>query len=219
MTNKQVIQKTTEFVKETFRGREAAHDWWHIARVHKVALAIAQEEKANTYVVELAALLHDAWDHKYYNGDSSVGPHEAGKWLSNCQVDPKDIAHVQHIIANMSYNQSFSADRQELTLEGKIVQDADRLDALGAIGIARTFAYGGAKGRLLYDPEKAPQKFSSPEEYKKGDSSSINHFYEKLLLLKDLMNTATAKQIAQELHEFMELFLDRFHKEWEGKSY
>lgn len=218
MTSNQIIQKTAEFVKKKLYGEGSGHDWFHIERVWRNAKHLTQFEKGDVVVVELAALLHDISDWKFNNGDESVGPRIASEWLISLNVDQEIIEHVAEIIRELSFKGAKVKSKIH-TIEGMIVQDADRLDALGAIGIARTFAYGGYKNKLMYDPNQKPVLHDSAEQYKSNNSSSINHFYEKLLLLKDLMNTQAAKEMAQERHAFMQLFLDRFYKEWEGKSY
>ncbi|HAL49824.1 MAG: Metal dependent phosphohydrolase [Candidatus Uhrbacteria bacterium GW2011_GWD2_41_121] len=212
-----IIQKTAQYAKETLFGDASGHDWWHVYRVWKSAINIAKGEKADLFIVEITALLHDIADYKLHDGDDSIGPRKAREWLESLSVDADAIDHVASIIANMSFKGAGVESKLE-TLEGRIVQDADRLDAIGAIGIARTFAYGGSKGREMYDPEVKPEMHTSFDKYKNNSSPTINHFYEKLLLLKDLMNTETAKQIAKDRHEFMEGYLDEFYKEWEGNK-
>lgn len=215
MYDKKVIDKTVEFVKNKLEGEGSGHDWWHIYRVWKSAIYLARMEGAGLYTVELAALLHDIADWKFHNGDENVGPQVAGAWLRELSVDEEIITHVCDIIRHLSFKGAKVATQMS-TLEGMVVQDADRLDAIGAIGIARTFAYGGNKGREMYNPEIKPELHESFEQYKKNSGPTINHFYEKLLLLKDMMNTETAKELAKERHEFMEDFLKQFYKEWEG---
>lgn len=210
-----IIQKTKEYVKNKQSGESSGHDWWHTVRVYNTAISIANKENADKRVVALAALLHDIADYKFNNGDETIGPKMARSWLKENEVDEDIMNEVSDIIANMSFKGS-NIDSSMKTLEGKIVQDADRLDAIGAIGIARTFAYGGSKGRAIYNPDIPPADFKSFEEYKSNNSSTINHFYEKLLLLKKLMNTKTAKEIAEGRHNFMESFLQRFLEEWNG---
>lgn len=211
-----LIEKTKAFVKETLKNAEGGHDWFHIERVYNNAVHIAQGEKVNALIVALGALLHDIADSKFHNGDETVGPRIATEFLIKNNADSTVVDHVVNIIKNVSFkggNFDKSFDSQEL----KVVQDADRLDAIGAIGIARTFNYGGHKMRKLYDPEIPPKLDMTPEEYKKSTAPTINHFYEKLLLLKDLMYTATAKKIAKQRHAYMEDFLKQFYAEWEGK--
>jgi uncharacterized protein len=217
MDKESVIRKTEEHIKNKLSGESSGHDWWHVYRVWKMAINICKEEKADLFVVQLASLLHDISDWKFNSGDDDVGPKLAREWLEKMQVDEETISHVCIIIKEMSFKGA-DVPSQMKTKEGMIVQDADRLDAIGAMGIARTFAYGGHKGREIYNPNIKPKRHKSFEEYKNNKSPTINHFYEKLLLLKDLMNTKTGKKIAEERHEFMKQFLDRFFNEWEGKS-
>lgn len=212
-----LIEQTKKYVKQTLKNAEGGHDWFHIERVYKNALLIAKEENCNLEVVQLAALLHDIADSKFHNGDETIGPKIAKKFLEQENVAKDTIAHVLAIIENISFKGgNFKQNFKSIELE--IVQDADRLDAIGAIGIARTFNYGGFKNRTLYNPEIKPNLSMSKEEYKNATSPTINHFYEKLLLLKDKMNTPTGKKIAVERHAFMELFLKQFYSEWEGKA-
>lgn len=212
-----IIDKTAEFVKSKLDGDGSGHDWWHVYRVYKIAVNIAKNEKADILIVSLAALLHDIADYKFHNGDVEIGPKVARHWLEAQGVDQSVITHICSIIKDISFKGA-KVSSNMATLEGKIVQDADRLDAIGAIGISRTFAYGGSKNRKMYDPNIKPEFHETFEQYKNNDSTSINHFYEKLLLLKDLMNTESAKIIAQKRHEFMVNFLETFYDEWEGKK-
>lgn len=212
----EILAQTEQYVKEKLSGEGSGHDWWHIHRVRQNALALCTEEQTDPFVVELAALLHDIGDHKFYGGDISVGPRLAREWLSSRGVDEAIIAHVSEIIADLSFKGS-GVPTPMRTQEGMVVQDADRLDAIGAIGIARTFAYGGHKNRLLYDPDIPPTDHHSFEAYQKSSAPTINHFYEKLLLLKDRMNTPTARRLAEGRHAFMEQFLSQFFAEWEGE--
>jgi uncharacterized protein len=212
----EIIEQTIRFVKEQLKNAEGGHDWFHIERVYKNALLIAKEEKCDIEVVKLAALLHDIADSKFHNGDESVGPKTARTFLEAQNVKEETILHVIAIIENISFKGG-NFDQQFHSKELAIVQDADRLDAIGAIGIARTFNYGGFKNRALYDPEIAPNLSMSKEEYKKSEAPTINHFYEKLLLLKDKMNTETGKKIAKKRHDFMIHFLAQFYAEWEGE--
>jgi uncharacterized protein len=212
----EIIEHTIRFVKEQLKNAEGGHDWFHIERVYKIALLIAKEEKCDLEVVKLAALLHDIADSKFHNGDESVGPKTARTFLEAQNVKEETILHVIAIIENISFKGG-NFDQQFHSKELEIVQDADRLDAIGAIGIARTFNYGGFKNRALYDPEIAPNLSMSKEEYKKSEAPTINHFYEKLLLLKDKMNTETGKKIAKKRHDFMIHFLAQFYAEWEGE--
>ncbi|MCX2473020.1 HD domain-containing protein [Pedobacter sp. MC2016-05] len=209
------IQKTIDFVKQTLANAEAGHDWFHIERVYKTAQNINRKENGDELVVAFSALLHDIADPKFNGGDETLGPEMAAVFLQSIHVDQAIIDHVKLIIENMSFKNSF--DQNVFTSkEMQIVQDADRLDAIGAIGIARAFTYGGFKNRVLYDPAIKPEQHLSKETYKNTTAPTINHFYEKLLLLKDLMNTAAGKTIAEERHEFMLLYLAHFYSEWEG---
>lgn len=211
------IQQTLQFVKKELKNAEAGHDWWHIERVWKTAKEIAKHEDVNLEVVEFAALLHDIADAKFHNGDEEIGPKKAGDFLKSIDVAQETVQHVQQIIRNMS----FKASLGEITFsspEMLVVQDADRLDAIGAIGIARAFTYGGFKNRELYNPDILPQVNQSKEAYKNTTAPTINHFYEKLLLLKDKMNTLTGKRLANQRHQFMEQYLEQFYAEWEGEK-
>lgn len=213
----EIIEHTIRFVKEQLKNAEGGHDWFHIERVYKNALLIAEGEDCDITVVKLGALLHDIADSKFYNGDESVGPKTARTFLEAQNVKEETILHVIAIIENISFKGG-NFEQQFRSKELEIVQDADRLDALGAIGIARTFNYGGFKNRTLYNPEIAPNLSMTKEEYKKSDAPTINHFYEKLLLLKDKMNTDTGKKIAKKRHDFMVHFLAQFYAEWEGEA-
>jgi uncharacterized protein len=210
------IQKTIDFVQKTLANAEAGHDWFHIERVFKTAQTINQQENGDELVVAFAALLHDIADPKFNNGDEELGPNMAASFLASIAVDAEVIAHVKLIIQNMSFKNSFDG-AGFTSKEMQIVQDADRLDAIGAIGIARAFTYGGFKNRVLYDPAILPEEHLTKESYKNTTAPTINHFYEKLLLLKDMMNTDAGKAIAKERHNFMLLYLEHFYKEWEGK--
>lgn len=217
MDNSAIINNTIAFVKETLKNAEGGHDWFHTERVYNNALLIAKKEKGiDLLVIELGALLHDIADSKFYNGDEMIGPIKARNFLQNLFVAESVILHVENIIKNISFkggnfNQNFTSK------ELRIIQDADRLDAIGAIGIARCFNYGGYKNRQLYDPNIAPNLEMTKEEYKNSTAPTINHFYEKLLLLKDKMNTESGKKIAEKRHKFMELYLEQFYSEWDGK--
>lgn len=217
MEKNQIIEKTAEYVKNSLLGESSGHDWWHIFRVWNLGKKIAILESADSFIVELACLLHDIADFKLNNGDENIGPRLAREWLTKLSVDNSIIDHVVKIISTSSFKGA-SAKNKIDTLEGKCVQDADRLDAIGAIGIARCFAFGGYRGNVIYDPSIPVKINMSEEEYKKADHTQINHFYEKLLLLKDLMNTKTAKKIAKERHKFIEQFVRRFLEEWDGKK-
>lgn len=211
------IQETESHVRAQLLGEGSGHDWWHIERVRTNALLIAREEDVDLVVVELAALLHDIADHKFHDGDDTVGPRVARAWLESIGVDEGTIAHVCDIIATLSFKGAGTSSQMR-SREGMVVQDADRLDAIGAIGIARTFAYGGHANREIYNPDIPPVQHGSFEEYKTNSSPTINHFHEKLLLLKGRMNTRTARRIAEGRHRFMETFLDQFHREWNGDA-
>ncbi len=212
-----LIDTTILFVKQKLENAEAGHDWFHIERVYKNALLIAQQEDCQLEIVKLGALLHDIADSKFHNGDETIGPKTARAFLEAQQADPATINHVVNIIENISFKGG-NFEKKFSSIELEIVQDADRLDAIGAIGIARTFNYGGYKNRPLYDPAIAPVLNMSKEEYKNNESPTLNHFYEKLLLLKEKMNTETGKKLAQERHRFMEVFLSQFYSEWDGEK-
>ncbi len=214
MGRSEIIDKTIEFVKNTLAEAEGGHDWWHICRVWETAREIAlSEEKADLFVVELAALLHDIADYKFHDGDESIGPRMAREFLRSLQVDSEVVTHVEQIIANISFKGG-NEQPSFTSLELEVVQDADRLDAMGAIGIARTFNYGGHKNREIYNPDIKPDLQMDKETYTKSSAPTINHFYEKLLLLKNRMNTGTGKQLAERRHKFMLDFLDEFYREW-----
>ncbi|MEO7976999.1 HD domain-containing protein [Flavobacterium sp.] len=215
MNSIDLINKTISFVKETLNDAEGGHDWFHIERVYKNAILIAKDTDCDLVVVQLGALLHDIADSKFYNGDETIGPKTACLFLESEHVSEKIIQHVVNIIENISYKGG-NFEKKFSSIELDIVQDADRLDAIGAIGVARAFNYGGFKNRSLYNPEIAAVTNMTKEEYKTNNAPTINHFYEKLLLLKDKMNTKTGKQIASERHQFMETFLSQFYAEWEG---
>lgn len=217
MENKILIEKTIEFVKVQLENAEGGHDWFHIERVYKNTLAIAKTEKCELLVCQLGALLHDIADSKFHNGDEKIGPKTARNFLESQNVPEEITEHVIKIIENISFKGG-NFEKKFNSTELQIVQDADRLDAIGAIGIARCFNYGGFKNRTIYNPEIKPHLYMTKEEYKNSDSPTINHFYEKLLLLKDKMNTESGKKIAQERHEFMETFLEQFYAEWEGQK-
>jgi uncharacterized protein len=212
-----IIDNTILFVKQQLAMAEGGHDWFHIERVYRNALLIADGEECNLMVVKLAALLHDIADSKFHQGDETVGPKVARAFLEKEQMEEAVIAHVIAIIENISFKGgNFETKFQSKELA--IVQDADRLDAIGAIGIARTFNYGGYKNRPLYNPAITPNLHMSKEEYKQSDSPTLNHFYEKLLLLKDKMNTVTGRKLAESRHRFMEHFLSEFYAEWDGEQ-
>ena len=220
MDKKQIINLTAKHIRQLLKDNESAHDWWHIYRVWKLAKHIAKSEvNSDIFVVELTALLHDIADWKFHEGDESIGPKEAKKWLDSLGVDLHITTHVSKIIETMSYKGAKVYTPMK-TIEGKIVQDADRLDAIGAIGIARTFNFGGFLKRPIYDPDIKPEQHKNSDQYKSSTKTgtTINHFYEKLLLLKDRLNTKTAKSISLGRHKFMEEFLKRFYSEWEGRE-
>ncbi|WP_162126759.1 HD domain-containing protein [Flavobacterium phycosphaerae] len=212
-----IIDATIRFVKQQLENAEGGHDWFHIERVYKNALLIAEGETCDITVVKLGALLHDIADSKFHNGDEMVGPKTARAFLEGENVSEEIILHIINIIENISFKGG-NFEKQFSSKELQIVQDADRLDAIGAIGIARCFNYGGFKNRALYNPNIQPNLNMSKEEYKKSESPTINHFYEKLLLLKDKMNTQTGKNIAAERHRYMENFLSQFYAEWDGEK-
>lgn len=218
MTETQLVEATIAFVKKTLQGAEGGHDWFHIQRVFRNTLLIAKDEKVDILTVSLAALLHDIADAKFHKGDEAIGPKLASDFLKSLAVDKKTIGHVIKIIKNMSFKNNLgeSVKNPFDSLELQVVQDADRLDAIGALGIARAFNYGGFKNRAIYNPDIAPKLNMSKAEYKKSEAPTINHFYEKLLLLKDRMNTDTGKKLADERHQFMLVYLEQFYKEWEA---
>ena len=215
MDKEQIIKNTIEFVKETLKGAEGGHDYFHIERVYKNASLIAKNENVDIFVVSLGALLHDIADSKFYGGDETVGPKKARAFLEKENVLEEVIIHVENILKNISFKGG-NFEKKFTSAELDVVQDADRLDAIGAIGIARCFNYGGFKNRELYNPEILPKLNMTKEEYKKSRTPTINHFYEKLLLLKDKMNTETGQRIAEDRHLFMEQFLQQFYNEWNG---
>ena len=216
MNNNEVIDITIKYVKKELQGAEGGHDWWHIERVWRNAKLISRSEHVDIFIVELAALLHDIADTKFHNGDENIGPEKAKQFLESLSVEKEIIVHVENIIRNISFKGgNFTKDFNSPELA--VVQDADRLDAIGAIGIARAFNYGGFKNREIYNPSIAPDLKMNKETYKKSNAPTINHFYEKLLLLKGLMNTKTGKKLAEERHRFMQFFLEEFYSEWEGK--
>lgn len=218
MDKERIIEKTIEFVKNKLEGEGSGHDFWHIYRVYNLAVGLAKEEngEVDLFIVKLGALLHDIADWKFNNGDTSVGGKISEEFLRSLEVEEKVIEQVVYIVENISFKGAGEQTKIK-TLEGSIVQDADRLDAIGAIGIARVFAYGGHAGREIYNPNVKYEKHKNFEEYKKSKGTSVNHFYEKLLLLKDLMNTETGKRYAEKRHKFMENYLEEFYGEWEGR--
>jgi uncharacterized protein len=217
MDQEKIIANTITFVKKELKDAEGGHDWFHIERVFKNTILISREEKVDVFIVSLAALLHDIADPKFYNGDETIGPRVASEFLKKQKVSSSIIEHVVHIIKHISFKNSFDKESEKFTsIELKVVQDADRLDAIGAIGIARCFNYGGFKNRTLYNPAISPNLTMTKEQYKTSDAPTMNHFYEKLLLLNDQMNTASGKKIAAKRHDFMEMYLTQFYDEWNG---
>jgi uncharacterized protein len=214
MDKELIINKAKDYAKIKLEGEGTGHDWFHILRVYKTSIYIGEKENADLFVVGLTALLHDIADWKFNEGNSDIGPKLSRDLLESLKVDEDIIDKVTKIIESMSFKGGTTNADQE-TMEGKVVQDADRLDAIGAIGIARAFAYGGYKERELYNPNIEPQKYKNFEEYKKNIGTTVNHFYEKLLLLKDLMNTESGKSMAVQRHEFMESYLEQFFREWD----
>ncbi len=215
--SEELIRACEQYVKTELAGAEGGHDWWHIHRVRNLALTIAKQEQANLLVVELAALLHDIADPKFHQGDEEIGPRKAAIFLNEQQVNGDISQHVLQIIRHLSFKNSFDKHHTFSSKELHVVQDADRLDAIGAIGIARTFNYGGFKNRLIYDPSIPPENYQNKEAYKNSTAPTINHFYEKLLLLKDGMKTTTGKELAAQRHAFMEQYLAQFFAEWDGE--
>jgi uncharacterized protein len=216
MDKTNIINNTISFVKETLEGAEGGHDWFHIERVYNNAKLIAKDEYVDGFIVTLGALLHDIADAKFYDGDETIGPKKARAFLESQDVTEEIIVHVENIIQFISFKSSLASGEKFTSPELDVIQDADRLDAIGAIGIARCFNYGGFKNRALHNPEISPNLNMSKEEYKKSTAPTINHFYEKLLLLKDKMNTETGKRIAADRHAYMEGFLQQFYDEWNG---
>lgn len=216
-THTQWVNQTIQYVKETLYHAEGGHDWWHVYRVWQLAKTIAKSENVKGIIVELGALLHDIADAKFNDGNETIGPAKAHAFLSKIGVDTTTINAVVYIIQNISFKGGFESD-QPKPIELQVVQDADRLDAIGAIGVARAFNYGGFKNRKLYNPNIPPAQYTNKEAYKNNTAPTINHFYEKLLLLKDKMNTDTGKKIALHRHQYMLHFLEQFFNEWEGKA-
>ncbi len=213
MNKKLIIKKTEAFIKKTIFNNESCHDWWHVYRVWNLAKKIASTERVDGFVVELGALLHDIADAKLHNGDETIGPRKAREFLQSVKVDEEIINHVENIIANISFRGELDVQKFK-SPELSVIQDADRLDAIGAIGIARTFSFGGYKNRSIFDPKIKPRFKMNKNQYINHQGTTINHFYEKLLLLKDKMNTATGKKLAQHRHKILENFLKDFFAEW-----
>lgn len=218
MTDAALVEKTIDYIKDTLKDAEGGHDWFHTQRVFKNTLLIAKDENVDILVVSLGALLHDVADAKFHGGNEEIGPRKAREFLTSLKVPGKTVNHVVNIVRHISFKNSLGKSRKKpfTSKELKVVQDADRLDAMGAIGIARAFNFGGFKNRPLYNPEIPPHPNMSKAAYKKSDGPTINHFYEKLLLLKDGMQTKAGKKLAQERHEFMLAYLEQFYKEWNG---
>lgn len=214
MNKELIIKNTVDFVKMKLSDDSSGHDWWHIYRVWQLAKTLYKTEQGDLFVIELAALLHDIADWKFHETEEA-GLDEVRKWLNSQNVESTVSKKVIEIIANVSFKGAGVKDKM-ISIEGKIVQDADRLDAIGAIGVARTFAFGGKFGNQMHNPNEKHQMHNSFSEYKKLKGTTVNHFYEKLFLLKDRMNTKSAKKIASERHQFMELFLNQFYDEWDG---
>lgn len=212
-----LIDTTVEYVKQTMMGDATGHDWWHVYRVWQMAIRIGRETDADMTVVQLGALLHDIADWKFHDGDLEIGPKVAREWLNSCGAPNDVIDQVVYIVASSSFKGAGVPD-VHATLESQVVQDADRLDAIGALGIARAFAYGGSVGNQMFDPGLEVQFHDSAESYRSSPSSTVNHFHEKLLLLKDRLNTEPARRIADGRHAYMETFLQQFHREWNGES-
>jgi len=212
-----ILAKTREYVRSQLEKQDVdpGHDWWHIHRVVTNALFIGKQEMADAFIVELAALLHDIGDFKFHLGDEAAAPRMTRAWLESLGVDETTISYVVEIVLGISFKGASAASESRMrTLEGKVVQDADRLDAMGAVGVARAFVYGGFTGREIYNPYIKPQQYENFQEYKNSSGPTINHFYEKLLLLKELMNTKTGSKMAETRHAFMLRYLKQFFKEW-----
>lgn len=217
MEREEIVNHTTDYVRERFEGEPSGHDWWHLYRVWKNSIIIGEHEDVDMHIVQLAALLHDIADWKFNNGNENIGLNAARELLGSLGEDEEVVTQVCEIIETLSFKGAGVINKMK-TKEGEVVQDADYLDAIGAIGIARTFAYGGSAGRVMYDPSIKPEFHDSFESYKRSRGTVINHFYEKLLLIKDLLNTDTARNIAKRRQQFMEDFLKEFYQEWEGKT-
>jgi len=214
MNNQEIIHKTADFIRSEFKTEGSGHDWFHVDRVRKMALRIGRQEGCDLFITEMAALLHDLDDWKLTDSESHF-PSRAAKWLDDLSVDAEIALHTLQIIEDVSFKGA-GTDTPVRSAEAAVVQDADRLDAIGAIGIARTFAYGGHKNRLIYDPAIPPVMHSDFQEYQKSTAPTINHFHEKLLLLKERMNTETARNLATGRHQFMNDYLTQFYEEWEA---
>lgn len=215
--SKEIIASVAKIVEERFSEEGSGHDWWHMYRVWQLSKKLGKAEGSDPFVTELGALLHDIADFKFHDGDLSAGPREARKILEELGVDEVVVRAVCHIVENVSYKGAGEKNKMQ-GLEGKVVQDADRLDAIGAIGISRVFSYSGSKGRLIHHPDQKPELHATFEAYKSSQGTSINHFYEKLLLLKDRMNTKSGKKMAERRHQFMEEYLKEFYAEWSAEK-
>ena len=215
MSNDEIINVIKKYVKGVCENDSTGHDWWHIQRVYNNAMLINKKENANEFLITVIVLMHDLYDHKFYNGDVKEALEDTLQKLDVYNyISKEDAENIIHSCINLGVSSNIT-DVKELSIEGKIVQDADRLDGIGAIGIARTFAYGGKKGKLIYNPDD--NELVDEKDYKiDGSKTSISHFYDKLLKLKDMMNTNTAKEIAIERHEYLEGFLNEFYDEWNG---
>ena len=218
MDNEEILRKTEEYVKKEMYDEPTGHDWFHVKRVLDNALKIAEKEGGNLFIIKMSALLHDIGDPKLHNNDETATKRIVGNWLDKMKLKEKDAEEIMHIVENLSFSKSLKNQNINKTKEFMIVQDADRLDAIGAIAIARVFAYGGATKKAIYNPEIKPKKLNY-ENYKGGSRDSFSHFYEKILLLKDMLNTQTARKIGKKRHEFLEDYLKQFLKEWEGKDF
>ena len=217
MEKKEIIAITENYVKTNFIKESTGHDWWHIKRVHDLAIKINEKEKKNSFIIEMIALLHDVFDEKFSKGNVVENLVELMKKLNIYnQIDKDDLENILNSINNLGFKGGFN--KAEISDEGKIVQDADRIDSIGAIGIARCFAFGGKKGNTIYNPDMGIIEIHNYEEYRNKERHSINHFYEKLLKIKDTINTETAREIAIERTKYMENFLDEFYKEWKGQA-
>lgn len=214
----EIINKTTEYVKEKLSGEGTGHDWWHTHRVCQTALLLGEKESADLFIIQMAALLHDLGDPKLYGGDTTVAKKIVPEFLNTLTIDQTDKEHILDIVFNSSFSKTLGNKSTNKSKEFEIVQDADRLDALGAIGIARVFAMGGKLGREIHNPKEQACQEITTERYLSREGTSVNHFYEKILLLKDLMNTETGKRIANKRHKFIEIYLDQFYSEWNGKD-
>jgi uncharacterized protein len=211
----EVISRTEQYARHELGEDSSGHDWWHVHRVREIAVGLAKSENADVYIVELAALLHDISDYKLNGGDQQKGPRMAYEWLASLGESEQCATAVAEIIATLSFKGAGTLSEMS-TVEGMVVQDADRLDALGAIGVARAFAFGGYAGQPMHEPAAQPHLHSTPDEYLKRKGTTVNHFYEKLFLLKDRMNTENARLVAARRHMVLKEFLDEFFLEWDA---